>query len=163
MADIRKSGSVSWVWLASILTLALACEGPVKNTFERIQSLEKEAFVGDSLRDDVRRQLMVSYADLAREQPDHPFVPEGLFRRADLLISAGEHEQAVLQLQDLHDGYPQYELRARCAFLVAFIHDVHLRDADLAKRAYERVIALHPGTPEAEMASQSLKLLPQRP
>lgn len=163
MADSRTLRTSRWVWLVLILVLASACDHSSENTFERIQSLEKEAFVGDSLRDDVRQQLMVSYADLSREQPNHPFVPEALFRRADLLISAGKFEQAVLQLQDLHDGFPQYKLRARCAFLVAFIHDVHLRDADLAKRAYERVIALHPGTPEAEMASQSLTLLLQRP
>ena len=149
--------------LIAMVTLTQACGEQTADAFTRIQSLEQEAFVGDSLRPDVRRQLMVTYADLARQHPDHPFVPEGLFRRADLLVSAGKYEQAVLQLQDLHDGFPTYEWRARCAFLVAFIHDVHLRDPDLARRAYERVKALHPGTPEAEMASQSLKLLPQRP
>lgn len=139
------------------------CDSSSDNLFQRIQKLEHEAFVGDSIRPDVRRELMVSYADLARRQPDHPFVPEGLFRRADLLISSENYELAVLELQDLHDGYPSFPKRARCAFLVAFVHEVHLRDPDLARRAYERVQVLHPGTPEAEMAKQCLALLPTRP
>lgn len=163
MAETTPTGRRSWSVLVVTAAILLACGDTSQSTFDRIQALEREAFVGDSLRADVRRQLMVSYADLAREQPEHPFVPEGLFRRADLLISAGKYEQAVLQLQDLHDGYPAYELRPRCAFLVAFIHDVHLRDPELARRAYERVIALHEGTPEAEMSAQSLRWLPQRP
>lgn len=139
------------------------CDSSSDNLFQRIQKLEREAFVGDSIRPDVRRELMVSYADLARLQPDHPFVPEGLFRRADLLISAENYELAVLELQDLHDGYPSFPKRARCAFLVAFVHEVHLRDPELARRAYERVQVLHPGTPEAEMAAQCLAWLPTRP
>ena len=53
--------------------------------------------------------------------PHDEFAPEALMRQADLLISAGKFEHAVLQLQDLHDGYPNYEKRALSAFLVAFV------------------------------------------
>lgn len=156
----RISMGTAFAWIVVCL---VGCRGDKKDVFLRIQHLEGQAFEGDSIRPDVRQELMVCYADLAREQPEHPFVPEALFRRADLLISAGKFEEAVLQLQDLHDGFPSFPLRPRCAFLVAFVYEVHLHDRELARRTYERVMALHPGTPEAEMASQSLKLLPQRP
>ena len=129
---------------------------------QAIQKLEAQAFSGQEIQPEVRRELMVAYGELARTEPEHPFVPEGLFRRADLLISAGKYEQAVWQLQDLHDGYPEYPNRARCAFLVAFVHDVHRRDPELAIRAYERVLALHPNTTESVMAQQSIKLLQLR-
>lgn len=132
---------------------------PRQSDFSAIQDLEQQAFVGDSMRGDVRQELMVKYAEFSRIHSDHPFVPEALFRRADLLISAGKYEHAVLQLQNLHDGYPNYPQRARCAFLVAFVYEVHLRDFELARRSYERTVALHPGTPEAELAAQSLALL----
>ena len=108
------------------------------------------------MRVDIRQKLLIGYADFARLHPEDRFVPEALMRRADLLIAAGKYEQAVLQLQDLHDGHPSFEKQAMCAFLVAFVYDEHLKDQDLAKRAYKRVMAIHPGTPEASLAEQSL-------
>ena len=137
------------IWMAG-------CGSSDTSLKEQIQQWESIAFVGDSLRVDIRQKLLVGYADFARLHPDDPFVPEALMRRADLLVAAGKYEQAVLQLQDLHDGHPSYDKQAMCAFLVAFVYDEHLKDRDLAKRAYERVIAIHPVTPEAALAEQSL-------
>ena len=136
--------------------LLAGCDSNDGGLKKRIQLWESKAFAGDSLRVDIRQKLLVGYADFARLHPDDPFVPEALMRRADLLIAAGKYEQAVLQLQDLHDGHPGYEKRATCAFLVAFVYDEHLKDRNLAKRAYERVKAIHPSTPEAALAEQSL-------
>jgi len=151
-------------WRVSLLVAGLLAVLQIgctlgNETLSEIQELERTAFEGEVIRPDIRQQLMVKYAEFSRIHPDHPFVPEALFRRADLLISAGKYELAVLQLQNLHDGHPTYPQRARCAFLVAFVYEVHLRDKELARRAYERTAALHPGTPEAELAAQSLALL----
>lgn len=143
---------------SALVALQLGC-APGNETLSEIQKLERTAFEGEVIRPEIRQELMVKYAEFSRLHPDHPFVPEALFRRADLLISAGKFELAVLQLQNLHDGHPTYPQRARCAFLVAFVYEVHLRDMELAKRAYERTAALHPGTPEAKLAAQSLALL----
>ncbi len=141
-----------------MVALQFGCT-PGNETLSEIRELERTAFEGEVIRPDIRQQLMVKYAEFSRLHAGHPFVPEALFRRADLLISAGKYELAVLQLQNLHDGHPTYPQRARCAFLVAFVYEVHLRDMELARRAYERTAALHPGTPEAELAAQSLALL----
>ena len=146
--------------LAGCVLVLAACASPESPLLKDIQSLESQAFEGDSLRPDVRCALMVKYADFARLEGDHPFVPEALFRRADLLVSAGKFDHAILQLQDVHDGYPAFDNRPLCAFLVAFIYDEHLKDKELARRSYERVMALHPDTPEAMLAQQSLALVP---
>ena len=142
--------------LFGTLFWAAGCGSGERNLKEQIERWESKAFVGDSLRVDIRQKLLIGYADFARLHPDDPFVPEALMRRADLLVAAGKYEQAVLQLQNLHDGHPSYEKQAMCAFLVAFVYDEHLKDRDLAKRAYERVMAVHPATPEAALAEQSL-------
>ena len=143
--------------MALCATLFLGCEWtPHSDALHEIKRLEAEAFVGDSLREDIGRQLMVRYGDFARTEADHPFAPEAMFRRADLLIAAGKYELAVLQLRNVHDGYPQFDKRARCAFLAAFVCDVHLKDRERATRAYENVIVLHPKTLEAQLAQQSL-------
>lgn len=140
--------------------ILFACGQPQPSLLDEIRDLERVAFEGDSLRRDIRQTLMIKYGEFARVEGDHAFVPEALFRRADLLISAGKFDEAILQLQDVHDGHPTFDKRPLCAFLVAFVYDEHLKDRELAVRAYERTMALHPDTPEAMLAQQSLALLP---
>ena len=144
-----------------VMAVCMGCNPTEPASRDFIAELESKAFVGDTIQHHIRQKLMVQYAEFALTHPHDEFAPEALMRRADLLISAGKFEHAVLQLQDLHDGYPNYEKRALSAFLVAFVYDTHLHDLDLAKRAYERVTSLYPGTPEATMAEQSLALLPK--
>lgn len=157
-------GKSAWQGLAVVAwvlgLLFFSCGPQQPSLLHEIQDLERVAFEGDSLRVDIRQSLMVKYAEFARMEGGHAFVPEALFRRADLLISAGKFDEAILQLQDVHDGYSNFDKRPLCAFLVAFIYDEHLKDRELAVRAYERTMALHPDSPEAMQAQQSLALLP---
>lgn len=138
------------------MALGVGCGQVEPALLKDIQALEQRAFDGDNMVADVRTALLVSYGDFARLHADHAFAPEALFRRADLLVSAGKFEQAVLQYQDLHDGYPKFDKRPDCALLMAFVYDVHLKDKPLARRAYLRTAAIHPGTPQADMAMQSV-------
>ena len=139
--------------------VTLSCQESQPSRLKEIHELERQAFDGAELRPEVRQALLVKYADFARLEGGHAFVPEALFRRADLLISAGKFDEAILQLQDVHDGYPTFDKRSLCAFLVAFIYDEHLKDRELAIRAYERTMALHPDSPEFLLAQQSLSIL----
>jgi tetratricopeptide (TPR) repeat protein len=128
---------------------------------DRIHDLEGRAFEGMVLDPEVRQDLMTEYANFARLFPEDAFAPEALFRRADLLVHAGKYELAVLQLQNVHDGFPAFDKRPDCALMMAYVYDVHLKDKSLARRAYLRTEALHPGTPQAEIALQSVALLDQ--
>lgn len=148
-------------WLVVFLAVSgfvAGCdEGRVESgLLKDIQALEQQAFVGEDMVPEVRTALLVAYGDFARLQADHVFAPEALFRRADLLVAAGQFEQAVLQYQDLHDGYVKFDKRPDCALLMAFVYDVHLKDKPLARRAYLRTAAIHPSTPQAEQALQSV-------
>lgn len=149
-------------WLAT-LALLLGAGGcgsdQTPESLRTIERLEAEAFDGDRLKPEVRDALLKAYGVFSHEAPDHPFVAEALFRRADLLVSKGNYPEAIRQLTDVHDGYPTYENRARCAFLVAFIYDEHMQDNAKAAEAYGRVMSLHPTSPEAELARQSLALM----
>ena len=148
-------------WVIALLVateLGTGCSGGQDDPrlLKDIQALEQRAFDGDDMVADVRTALLVAYGDFARLHAGHAFAPEALFRRADLLVSAGKFEQAVLQYQDLHDGYAKFDKRPDCALLMAFVYDVHLKDKPLARRAYLRTAAIHPGTPQAETALQSV-------
>ena len=143
-----------WFLVASGLVAGCGGDRVEPGLLKDIQALEQRAFEGEEMVPEVRRALLVAYGDFARLHADDVFAPEALFRRADLLVSAGKFEQAVLQYQDLHDGYPKFDKRPDCALLMAFVYDVHLKDKPLARRAYLRTAAIHPGTPQSETAIQ---------
>jgi len=125
-----------------------------------IGELESQLFVeSQEVQSDVRSKLMQSYAAFANGCHDHDETPEMLFRRADLLRSAGKFEEAMTQLRDIHDHYKTFDKRAVCAFLVGFIAEVELNDREQAKKTYQQVVELHPDSDAAEWARQSLKAL----
>ena len=127
--------------------------------FNEIQALEQGLFSPDeNLNPDenVRGQLMAEYATFSNFCNDDTRTPEMLFRRADLLRSAGRFQEAMTQLRDIHDHFPEYEKRPICAFLVGFIAEVELNDREQAKKTYEQVIALHDSTDASQWARQSL-------
>jgi hypothetical protein len=105
---------------------------------------------------EARQALIRDYAAFANACHSDSLTPEFLFRRADLLRSAGKFAEAVAQLRDVHDHFPEYPHRARCSFLVAFINEVELMDRELGRAGYEQVLLLYPGTEEAAMAEQIL-------
>lgn len=124
---------------------------------EAIRAAEQALVAGGPEPDaEARRELTRAYAEFANACHEDSMTAEFLFRRADLLRSAGKFVEAVAQLRDVHDHFPDYPNRARCAFLVAFINEVELMDRELAKAGYEQVLLLYPGTEEAAMAEQIL-------
>ena len=125
----------------------------------QIEQLEQKLFaLSDDLVPDqeIRSQLMGAYASFANACHDDARTAEMLFRRSDLLRSAGKFQEAMTQLRDVHDHFPEYEKRALCAFLVGFIAEEELNDREQAKKTYEQVIALHDSTNVADWARQSL-------
>ena len=71
---------------------------------------------GEVVDAELRAQMMQTYARFANTCHDHEFTPEALFRRADLLRSAGKFQEAMTQLRDIHDHYANYDKRSVCAF-----------------------------------------------
>ncbi len=114
---------------------------------------------GEDVNAELRAQTMQAYAQFANGCHDDEFTPEALFRRADLLRSAGKFQEAMTQLRDIHDNYANYDKRSICAFLVGFIAEVELNDREQAKKTYQQVIEVHPDSEAAEWARQSLENL----
>ena len=150
-------------WWAVGALLACGCGGPTSDNPDcearavAIRKAEQFLVASGPVPDPVARQeLTRAYAEFANACHEDSLTAEFLFRRADLLRSAGKFAEAVAQLRDVHDHFPNYPNRARCAFLVAFINEVELMDRELAKAGYEQVLLLYPGTEEAAMAEQIL-------
>lgn len=131
---------------------------------EAIAQLESTLFEGGAtdVSGTVRKELLKAYGEFANACNGEPETPEMLFRRADLLRSVGAFEEAMTQLRDVHDHFPQYPHRARCAFLVGFIAESELGDREQARLTYQQVVDVHPESEEAEWARMSLEQLDLR-
>lgn len=148
------------IWMGCSSPAGSGCDADVME----IQRLEEALLRGGVDVDaDLRAQLMRAYAAFANSCHEHEFTPEALFRRADLLRSAGKFQEAMTQLRDVHDNYAEYDKRPVCAFLVGFIAEVELNDREQAKKTYQQVIEVHPDSDAANWARLSLENLEVKP
>lgn len=135
-------------------------EGGCDLLHSEIERMEQSLLAGgEDVDAALRAKMMQSYARFANACHDHEFTPEALFRRADLLRSAGKYQEAMTQLRDIHDNYANYDKRSVCAFLVGFIAEVELNDRQQAKKTYQQVIDVHPNSDAAKWARQSIQNL----
>ena len=169
MNTMQTTNRSRWTFLGLGCALIIAACGPKhpdsasRTCDERAESialLEASLFEETSeVQVDKRNALMIEYADFANACHDDVRTPEWLFRRADLLRSAGKFQEAMTQLRDVHDHYKDFDKRPVCAFLIGFIAEVDLNDREQAKTTYEQVIALHPTSDAAIWAQQSIEYL----
>ena len=150
--------------LACVVLLHVGCNSSQEDSCAQLLS-EAEAMEqsllagGEDVNVELRAKMMQAYAQFANACHDHEFTPEALFRRADLLRSAGKFQEAMTQLRDIHDNYANYDKRSVCAFLVGFIAEAELNDREQAKKTYQQVIEVHPDSEAAKWARQSLQNL----
>lgn len=151
---------IAAIWMGCSSPEGSSCDAAV----EEINRLETALLrSGENIDGDIRAQLMKAYASFANSCHEHEFTPEALFRRADLLRSAGKFQEAMTQLRDVHDNYANYDKRSVCAFLVGFIAEVELNDREQAKKTYQQVIEVHPDSEAANWARLSLENLEVKP
>ena len=150
--------------LACVALLQVGCDssqdGSCALLLSEVEAMEQSLLAGgEDVNVELRAKMMQAYAQCANTCHDHEFTPEALFRRADLLRSAGKFQEAMTQLRDIHDNYANYGKRSVCAFLVGFIAEVDLNDPEQAKKTYQQVIEVHPDSDAAKWARQSLQNL----
>lgn len=171
---LRWVGGVWAVGMMVLLGTGCAAEGgggdSCSELAEEIAALEPQLFGAaapgekDLVPDEaVRDSLLRKYAAFANACHEDARTPDMLFRRADLLRSAGAVREAMTLLRDLHDHYPNYPSRARAAFFVGFLAEVELNDREQARTTYRQVMEVHPGTEEAGWAQQALNQLDLTP
>ena len=153
-----------WLRLSVLVVILIGCSEESSDKLSscdelkaKVVFLEKEVSNHVSLDEHDSSHLMKAYADFANSCPDDSIVAEYLVRRADLLRGAGKFHDAISLFQNIHDGYPTYENRALCAFLIAYLYETELGDNEMAEKFYKGVIDLHPESNEAKLAELSLK------
>jgi tetratricopeptide (TPR) repeat protein len=105
-------------------------------------------------------ELMQSYTKFAELFPgDKEKSPEYLYKAAALARSVDLPVKAIKQYDLILKRYPDWIKAPEVAFLIAFTYDEDLEKIDLAKEAYEKVIAKYPGDQWAVQAEQRLETI----
>lgn len=84
---------------------------------------------------------------------------EMVWKAANLSEALGRHQKAIDLLITYHDGFKSAPKRADAIYLIGFIYDSGLHNADKAREFYNRTIELYPGTFWAKQAEQALPLV----
>ena len=85
---------------------------PCAQLLSEVEHRSNPCWRGEVVDAELRAQMMQTYARFANTCHDHEFTPEALFRRADLLRSAGKFQEAMTQLRDIHDHYANFDKRS---------------------------------------------------
>jgi len=101
--------------------------------------------------------LLQSYIKYTEMYPaDFEFTPEYLYKSAALSRAIDLPIKAIKIYDKILKDFPNWEKAPEVAFLQAFTYDEDLKEAQLAKEAYEEVIAKYPEDYWAVQAEQRL-------
>ena len=163
----------NWFLICTIAALFAACgpsspdESDVEidqakrsEMLQEIEDLRQQTFE-EEVRIDraVGHELMKKYIAYANTFPKDSLTPQFLFSAASVGQSLGRYRQAINLLENLHDGFPEFDQRVEAGFLIGFIYQNDLNDRLRAEECYNKIIDLYPESEWAEVARSSLVTL----
>ncbi|MEM9050468.1 MAG: hypothetical protein AAGC47_00315 [Bacteroidota bacterium] len=125
---------------------------------KRIDSLET-TMKNQNLQpdDELTANLLQTYVEFSERYPaDLENTPKFLYKAAAIARSVDLPVKALKFYDKIMTDYPNWEKGPEVAFLNAFTYDEDLKEAKLAKEAYEQVIEKYPGDHWAIQAEQRL-------
>lgn len=127
----------------------------IQSTEDKIYNNEQPLIMNMPMVD----SLIDHYEGYAEMYKDDPMAAEYMFKAANLYRNTDRHQEAVTIFDDIYNSYPDYEDRAQCLFLQAFVYENGLSDLTSAKRLYEQFLTDYPNDEFAKSAEYSLKNL----
>ena len=125
-----------------------------------IEDLRQQTFEEEVRMDRaVGHDLMKKYIAYANTFPKDSLNPQFLFSAASVGQSLGRYRQAINLLENVHDGFPEFDQRVEAGFLIGFIYQNDLNDRLRAEEYYTKIIDLYPESEWADVARSSLVTL----
>ena len=136
------------------LELADAAEGATAGELDRYREARSAA------RENRWTDCIGLFQDFLERFPTSPYADEAAFRLAECNYQRGSYREAILGFETVVSQYPQGERAADALYRQGeALLQLGPRYIKAARRAFERVLEEHPGTPRAEEAQQRLHLL----
>jgi tetratricopeptide (TPR) repeat protein len=122
-----------------------------------IKNLETKVNLLDTTYDrEDARKLLGAYQNYYNNNTKDSIGGMYLYKAARLAHGMKNYRQAINLFTNYHDGFTGHPNRPEAALIVGIIYEQDLRDTTSAKKAYQRVIDIHPGTSQAKDAEALL-------
>ena len=104
---------------------------------------------------------IIGFETFIKTSPRSELADDAQMNIGNALYAAGKFKEAVPALQQVISGYPQSNSVPAAWYKLGLTYE-QLKQADLARKAYETVTKSHEGTIEANLARQGLERLGKR-
>ena len=104
---------------------------------------------------------VIGFETFIKTSPRSELADDAQLNIGNALYAAGKFKEAVPALQQVINNYPQSNSVAGALYKLGLTYE-QLKQADLARKAYETVTKNHEGTIEASLARQGLERLNKR-
>jgi tol-pal system protein YbgF len=101
---------------------------------------------------------VIGFETFIKTSPRSELADDAQLNIGNALYAAGKFKEAVPQLMQVINGYPQSNSVASAWYKLGLTYE-QLKQADQARKAYETVIKSHEGTIEASLSRQGLERL----
>ncbi|MFM7310722.1 MAG: tetratricopeptide repeat protein [Flavobacteriales bacterium] len=128
-------------------------------TLIEIRDLEQKTKSDTAVDRATQLRLLRAYQDYYNAHPQDSLGRHFLFEAARVADAMNKFDKAIELLGNYHDAEPQLERKAEAAYMVAFIYDAHLHNAEQANLYYNKVIQNYPSTLWAKEADKALHLV----
>jgi tetratricopeptide (TPR) repeat protein len=102
------------------------------------------------------RKLLGAYQNYYNNNTKDSIGGMFLYKAARLAHGMKNYRQAINLFTNYHDGFTNHPNRPEAALIIGIIYEQDLRDTTNAKKAYQKVIDLHPETSQAKDAQALL-------
>ena len=152
---------------AALCITLMACESPKEKSLKEIETLEAQDSVFNPENLEKQKNAYLAFAD---KYPDDERTPEFLFKSAQRIgaIAAEKnnvqlHEEAIQLFEKIISTYPKNHYAEESMFLIGFVYENHLNNAEKAKYAYEKFLQQYPNSELAEDAKKAITYLGKSP
>lgn len=101
-------------------------------------------------------EMIQAYENYANALPKDSLAPEYLYKGAEIAMNLQMAGTAIEYHQRILNNYPDFDNRAYCIFLQAFIYENQMQQYEPAKKLYQEFIDSFPEHPLADDAAVSI-------
>jgi len=101
--------------------------------------------------------MIQAYENFVEAYPQDSLTPEYLYKSSEIAMNLQMAGRAIEGFQKILDNYPDFDKRAFCIFLQAFIYENQMQQYDTAKQLYQEFLEKYPSHDLAEDAMVSIQ------
>jgi len=141
-----------------LLVSSCGANSEIKEMRDRIDELEAILLADtvSQLNRSKAQELIQAYEHFANAVPEDSLTPEYLYKSAEIAMNLNMSGRAIENYQRILNNYQDFDKRAYCIFLQAFVYENQMQQYETARKLYELFINQYPDHDLADDARVSI-------